>query len=489
MAALKALRADAGQSGMSAVEGLTPESRERAIGVAETEIRRREAEAKARQIEARQVLGDRLRDIATAASMGIDTGPTPSRAELVAAYGPEEGGQRHQQVQDMVRLSKDVAALHLMPTDELLAKVESYRPTQVEGAANQAQLYGAVAGPAQDVLAARQKDPAGYLVQYSPLVAERWQAFQEGAAPATAYLSALQAERERLGVLGHGVLPAGYVEAVAERVTKPQGDETLAATMAAEAERWGSAWPEVYKQLATEAKLPDVALVIGSGIPKRAADTLAGVAKLPPKEQEALIPAGKTRKDVQKEVADNLADLSSTFGPEGAPTLAAVQNSVEQLAIGYMAQGTSLGDAVEQAAKDVANDRYSFLDFRGHAYRVPADVDADLVDEGATRFLSAFRLPSGSIATPPGIVEEEVLGQGTDAIRRDGYWRTAPDESGLRLYYGGRPVPGPVQLTWAEAAALAADPTTSGRLRGVAPAMARPQPKPYEPVTGLIERR
>jgi len=450
-AALKALRAEPGKSGRSAVEGLSVESRERAINLAETEIRRREAEAKARAVENRQVLGDRLRDIATAASLGLPVSATPSRAELVAAFGEQDGAQRYAQAQQMVGLSRDIAGMHLLSNTELAAKVESYAPTQVEGAANQAALYGAAAGPAQRIIAAREKDPAGYLIQYSPLVAQKWEALQKGGSP-TEYLSAVRAERERLGIPGSQTLPEGYVSALADRMATP-GQESVAALMASESDRWGPAWPEVYKQVSKH--LPDAALVIGSGIPKRAADALAQVSMLPKDQQDALLPAGKTRRDLSDEVESELEDLSATFGPEGAPVLTAVKNSVQQVALAYMSRGDSFGDAVAKAATDVANERYTFASFRGRDYRVPVQFDAGLVDDGATRALREFRAASGTVQQVPGTAEEVILSQLQDEVRRNGYWMTAPDESGLRLYVNGQMVPrnnrgDPVQFTWDE---------------------------------------
>lgn len=438
-----------------AVNALPFERRQMLRNSAEAEINRRESEAKGRLTEVRQALNDQMVDIRAAASNGMTITDVPSKASLVAAFGEQEGAQRYNQTLAFATLSPKISALYQAPLDQVVKTVEGYKPTQVQGAADQYALMGIVQQKASAILKEREADAAGYLTRHSALVNETWTAFQqakpqESDAAATDYLRAVRAEKERLGIQSQDVLPGAYADAVVDQLTKPQAAETLAARMASEAQRWGSTWPEVYRQV--QKKLPDAALVIGSGIPKRAADTLALMSSKTEDELKVLIPAGHSKADIEKDATDDLSTMLSTFGPEASKVMGALHSSTVKTAIGYMASGSSYKEAITQAAKDIANNRYTFQDFRDQAYRVPVEIDADLVDEGATFFLERYAQPSGTVQVPAGTPEEVILSQATDSIRRTGYWRTAPDESGLRLYVNNAVVPGvggkPVQLTW-----------------------------------------
>lgn len=445
-----------------AVRALNFDQRQILRNQAEAEVNRRESEKKASLVEVRQALNDQLTDIRAAATAGMPIDNIPSRDALVAAFGQQEGEQRYKQALNYANLAPKLAALHQSSIGEIAQTVEAFQPKQVEGAADQLALLGIVQQQAQAILRQREQDAGGYLATHSPSVRAAWNAFQEAdgdemGEAAAEYLSAVRAEKERLGIQSLDVLPASYADALVTRLTRPQGAETLATAMASEAERWGEAWPAVYRQVSKQ--LPDAALVIGSGIPKRAADTLALMSQKTGEELKRLVPAGQTMNEVETQVADALADLTSTFGPEGATVLTAVHNSTVKTAIGYMASGSSFSDAIEQAAQDIANSRYHFETFRGQAYRVPIDLDPDLVDEGASFFLENYLQAPGTVEIPAGVPEETMLRQASDHIRRTGYWRTAPDESGLRLYVGNAIVPGvngkPVQLSWAELEELA----------------------------------
>jgi hypothetical protein len=458
-----------------AVSALPFEQRQALRRTAEAEIRQRDAAARTRSTEARQAMDDRLRDISAAAQMGIPVTDVPPEAVLKSLYGDHEGAQRYQGAQRAAQLSSTVAQMHTLPTGELLQQAAASRPTRVAGAATQAQLHGFLANRTQDIVQAREKDAAGYLTQYSPAVQEAWNALQATDDPEAAqqYMATVRAEKERLGIASQDVLPAAYASAVVDRLTRPQNSEGLAVAMTRETERWGAAWPQVYRQVAKD--LPSAALVIGSGIPKQAADTLALMSQKTSDELKALVPAGHTPAKVDDEVAEALANFSQTFGPEGASTLSAMRDAVQRVAIGYMGNGTAYEKAIKQAASDVADSRYSYLDFRGKKYRVPAEMSADHIDAAATRYVSIYAHAPGTVQVPPGTEENVILAQVNDHVRRNGYWRTAPDESGLRLYVGGSSLPSgqvdamgnplPVQLSWEQLGQIADQVSTEDEQR------------------------
>ncbi|MEZ5566496.1 MAG: hypothetical protein R3F24_13785 [Gammaproteobacteria bacterium] len=98
---LQRLRADVGQSGVEAIEALSPQSRDRAINLAETEIRRREAEARSRQVEARMIaatqvaaLKDYMGDAQQRFSMGFGLDPGYGDARQAILNLPDDTPQK-----------------------------------------------------------------------------------------------------------------------------------------------------------------------------------------------------------------------------------------------------------------------------------------------------------------------------------------------------------------------------------------------------------
>lgn len=84
-------------------ETMTAEDQIRASNGIDQGFRRLEAEARQRQIEARQMqainrmeLGSRVQDAQAAWSQGLEFNDTPSKADYIAAYGPEHAAKRYE---------------------------------------------------------------------------------------------------------------------------------------------------------------------------------------------------------------------------------------------------------------------------------------------------------------------------------------------------------------------------------------------------------
>lgn len=409
---------------------------------AQSELRqeqaRAEAEERSRLIEVRQSLTDQLRDITVGAQMGLPVS-VPSRGLLRTAFGEREGEQRYQLAVKAAQLSSDVASLQQLPMDKLLERVESYRPTQAEGAADQAQLYGHIANSANAIIKQRAEDPAGYLTQFAPKTQAAWQAFQEdgGETARNAYLSAVEADRERLGLPKGDILPNSYAKALAEEIANPKSAEQLASMMESEAQRWGTRWPDVHAQIAKD--IPDMAAVIGSGIDRAAAVTLASTAKLKDNELQAMLPPSVKWGDVQADVADKFADVRRSFPAEGARTWEAIRDSAVRLSVSYMQAGDSKDNAVKRAYKELIDKQYAIGEVKNVSFLVPRQFDAGLVEEGAERFIANFTPTADMIVVPPGEDAARFIPRATEAMRQNAYWVSRGDGLGLRLYLGARP--------------------------------------------------
>lgn len=416
---------------------------ERAIRAAKD---RQEAKRDSGLALARQELSDQVRDIESAFRLRIPVTSIPSEATFVALHG-ERGRKLYQQTKLMADASVDAAKMTQLPTDEVARIAAGYTPTQVAGAAPRAEVAGIIQQQARYDLKEREDDPAGYLLRHSPTVQEAWQEFQTGG-DVGLYVKAVKGEQDRLKLPTGDLLPDEYATQIASSISQADA-EGMTNLIQSEAQKWGDAWPDVYGQIAP--KLSDIAAVIGSGIPKHAADALASTAGLKTNELSAMIPPGTTLKDVRDTVAGEFADFARSFPVSAARTVGAFNDSAVRLTAKYMQQGMGKGDAAARAYEAIAGN-YTLNDFRNVTYRVPRSVDADSVEEAATDYLSEFTAVSGDIDTSGSpFPEESLLVNQTQYIRENAYWMTSPDESGLRLYVDGGPVISqnrPVEYTW-----------------------------------------
>jgi len=455
------------------VKALDFEQRQALRRGAEAEINRIEAEQRSRNVELRAALGDQLQDIAAAAQAGIPVDAVPSKAILKVAFGDYEGEQKYQAAQAMAGLSSTISGLHQLPTDELVKEVAKSRPKQVEGAAEQGQIYNIVRASAERILTAREDDPASYVATTNPSVKQAQVAMVS--APndpdaAQAYARATLAEQARLGIIAPEVLPKAHVSAIAsqffKQTEKGESGEKFALSIRAEQERWGRYWPQVFGQLQAE-KVPGAVLAIGRGMAPGPSTRLASVATVPMAELKngiKVMPSDVTAK-IEGQIQPFVQSLDGVVGAEH--TRAGMYEAIERLTYSYLAQGKSVGDASEQAYQEVLGANYAFHDFNSRTFRVPVENEFDDVEFGAETALE--QASAANLRAPYHTEfssEEDAKSDLSRAIQTRGYWVTSADnERGLALFVDGAPVlkaDGSVyEVSWAELRNIAASERTA----------------------------
>jgi hypothetical protein len=142
-----------------------------------------------------------IRDVSTAAVNGQAIPPSqmPSRASVIAAF-PEDGETRWRAMQNDITMGADMKSFAGMTPAQIQAKVESYKPSTVVGAAEQYERLNAVQTAAQRTLSARAQDPRQYAIDNNlgsqPL---NFSDMQSATAELKSRLAATQTDSQRLG--------------------------------------------------------------------------------------------------------------------------------------------------------------------------------------------------------------------------------------------------------------------------------------------------
>jgi hypothetical protein len=439
--------------------------------------RRAEQQLKQEQALARAVISDRVQDATAAYLSGLQFDNPPTRQEMIGAYGAKEGEQRYDSLQKTQKLGADISYAALATPEELATMLAGRDPKKAvvgAGFAEDKQRFGALVNSVTAMQKEKQADPVAYLYKYDPKFKQRYDDLAQTGDYA-GYAQATTAEQQRLGVQDVKLLPERQAESIVSEFNKlAEGGENSADMIEQLAGQWGKSWPTVYKQLSKD--LPASALVIASGVDRPTAERLARIAPLKLDELQKGIPKEDIR-TLNESMATDFAGFQQTLQQQagGERTFATIYEQAQRLASSYVAGGISPKQAVTKAYDSLVDDKYVIKD----TYRVPRQYDADAVEDGAEQLLRFDSpVPIGITETKTGIIPEqekkpsldlkgvdilplpgfkpEFLQQRAEsAIRREGYWVTNQDETGLVLYMNGAAVTRggkPVMVTFDELA-------------------------------------
>lgn len=423
-----------------AVRVLNFDQREQLRRQAQTEINRREAEAQHAQVEAKQALGERVRDATTAYRLGLDFDKPPSRADFVVALGKDEGNQSYENFAKEQQLGSDLQSLAMMAPADQAKVLKDRAPKGTAGVAETAERYRILLAQTQQLNKMREDDPAAYAARYNDNVKSALAQASSSPQAAQAYATSTIAEQKRLGVSQPRILPDEVADGIVQSFYT-QGGEQLAGLIAGEQAKWGTHWPQVYGELAAK-KMPSAALAIGRGMAPGAATRLAGLATVKMEEMQkgVAIPPKDVTEKLEEQMGDFQRTLDGVVG--GESTFAGIYDAAERLTYSYLRSGKSLGDATQQAYREVIGDHYDFDEVHGMTYRVPVQEATDGVYRGAQAALED--VSAADLGTPVVLPQSSEFNARDDyarAIQSRGYWVTdAEGERGLALFVDGSPV-------------------------------------------------
>ncbi len=443
---------------------MTAEDQIRASSGIDQGFRRLEAEARQRQIEARQLqaisrvdLQSRAQDAQAAYLQGLDFENPPTKADFEAAYGNEQGAQRYDsfaKVQSVAPAIREFATATPPERQEILAK---YQPAQDgvagDGFKEDSQLYQHLTSVAVGLLKQQQTDPAAYVAKYSPEVRRTFAAAQEAGTPEAyqAYANATVAEQQRLGVIQPKLLPDAAADQLAANFNaQVNGGENAAALIEQQQAQWGASFPIITQQLGD--KLPAEAQVIATGLPKDVAERMAAVAPLKDSELKSGLQKGQAdeiNQSVQAEMQSFAQSLQGQVG--GISTFNTMYKAAVRTATSYVLQGDSPKTAAEKVVNGMVNDKYEFFG----TYRVPKTLDTAAVNRGAEHALNQIK-PEELMPLPGlrGVTDAANAEQLHEALLNGGQWVPTNDESGLSLTLNGYRVLGkdgkPISRSWAD---------------------------------------
>lgn len=427
-------------------------------------FRRLEAEARQRQVEARQMqainrmeLGSRVQDASAAYSQGLDFQNPPSKVDFAAAYGPEKGAKeydRFSKVQALAPAIREFATADPQERQQILARFQPGQGgTAGEGFKEDSQLYQHLTNVGVGLMKQQQTDPAAYVSKYSPTVQRAFATAQQDGTPEAyqAYARTTLAEQQRLGVKQPKLLPdAAADQLVANFNTQLNGGENAATMIEDQQKLWGKDFPSVLQQVGN--KLPAEAQVIATGLPKDVAERMASVASIKDSDLNAGLQKGQ-KDTITQSVSAAMAPFAQSLQGQsgGINTYNTMYQAAARTATSYVLQGMDPDKAATKVVNGMLNDKYDFFG----TYRVPKTQDTEAVSRGATQSMRQIK-PDELMPLPgfAGVTEEENRRQLHEALQSSGQWVPNEDESGLSLTLNGYRVRGadgrPITRSWAD---------------------------------------
>jgi hypothetical protein len=411
----------------NAIQGLGLDERQRARSAAQSEINRREAEARAMRAEAQATLRADTADAFAARVIGLPA-KLPERSRYLTAYGAE-GAERY--AQDTRRWTVyDVAGEAAFQTpQEAVQTLEKLKPTGQAGAAEGLENYQAAQALYAKQREALEANPVAVLEARTPELRAAHEAAIENPESIGDYFSLLRAHQYALGIAEPKLLPeAKRAEIANALVFDIKAPARRAQTLALLQQSYGADFVDVMREVAP--KLDGMGRVL---IGMDLSDAQRLDAAYAQKDALAKAVPSKATTDVDARLREELASFASTLAdqPDGMARYAEVLEAGKLYAQMMVSNGTAPEEAARQAADAVINRQYHYSE----GLRIPSVLNEDRVTGALERLRGQLATTKGRflIDVGPGSTPEAAQEDMRALIARSGYWITNESGTGAVL--------------------------------------------------------
>jgi hypothetical protein len=426
---LDALAKPQGQTGFAYLDALDADSVDNVKATAERRLAILDQERRVRQAEAREALRTKVDDQLAYMSVGIMPDKPLSQAEFAAAGMAD----RYNDYRETYKASSMIVSLSTMPRSEAAAQIEAMKPTKEAGAAGSLKRYQMVSESYARMVQAQESDPAAYLIERNPAVADAYNAIGSATTPeaqraaSERFAAIVDIEARRIGINNTAVVPKAVADDIVNRSygrTERDGAVVGAGAILEERQKWGAYWPKVYKQVASA--LPADSAVIGAGMRQGPANRLIEISAIKDSDLNKLLPSKMAPKDLQDAVSDVTEDISASYVGQGGDlnTSLVLQNAIYRLAVDYARNGKSADDAAALAYAEVVGERYAFAE----------------IDDAVVRLPTAQSVSNSQLRTGLREFKNEAIKELGIGVIRGSYWQTMPDDNRVVLMRDGQPV-------------------------------------------------
>jgi len=462
-----------------------------AVNAAQSEIKRRESEAKANAAMSRAENFQDAADLAQSDLMSRRmTGKSVDAAGLAtirAGFTDKQWDKYQSAAAKMDATFKVTGDMRSQSYAEIQQTLEKSKPklaadgTAPHDYADQVTAHNEAQKIANDILRDRKADPASAARDAFPDVALAWD--QQGANAEDPGHLRVAIKKTLAAQTAMGIapdrqkpLPAQMAASIAGTIRSAPPTEAAKA-LKAYADQFGANWSKVYGQIAPQLD-----------------PNSAAAATLSPNMAAVLLETSRTSGSTGKP-GSGLDDLRRTLGvaASGANSITAIiaedgdfedfrramsrkgrggnvgiawSQAAETLALGIMQrEGVSKEAAAQTAIKELVGSKYNFGRVNSVPFVTPKRVDADAAEASARQIMQTFK--GADVDLPDdgrGVLTEDTRAAYVGAIQRDGYWVTTTGNSGLELWVGGAPVTHKGQRivrTWDQLSDVAITPPSS----------------------------
>ncbi|AJJ62557.1 transglycosylase SLT domain-containing protein [Yersinia aldovae] len=366
--------------------------------------------------------------------------------------------QQFNQYQQTLALQPAYQTVISSPANVGMETVNGLMPTTGDADfAFKQQRYIAVAQKYQQVMAAREKDPGGWMVQNIPTVSEAYQNYQSDPSTGAQLAHQVLMEKQRLGIKNKDVLPDSLVNGILQQIDNNKEQDVAA--IQSLGQQFGPYSQQVMQQVQKKSG-PVLQVVMATNNP-RAANALWQNRDVKTADLRGSINSASSgaAESADSEWASQSKDFSATMvgQPGGVPVWNNFNDQGRRLTYLNMQKGMGASDAASQAYQDILGSQYQ----TNGTWRLPMAANADMndVSDGVDAFMSKLKPADITpLIGDPRLSNEVNQQQSLDRIKDSAEWVTNADETGLILTLNGLVVSGsdgnPVTASFSDLAQL-----------------------------------